>query len=62
LIEIAGKKYYTTGEAAKLLQMNERTIREWIKTGKLKATKPGRSYFISEDAIRALIDIDGNAH
>lgn len=62
MIEIAGKKFYSTGEAAKLLQMNERTIREWIKTGKLKATKPGRAYFISEDAIRALIDIDGNAH
>ncbi|NLI07845.1 MAG: helix-turn-helix domain-containing protein, partial [Thermotogaceae bacterium] len=39
--------------------MNERTIREWVKTGKLKATKPGRSYFISEDAIRALIDGKG---
>ncbi|NLI08539.1 MAG: helix-turn-helix domain-containing protein, partial [Thermotogaceae bacterium] len=46
-------------ETAKLLQMNERTIREWVKTGKLKATKPGRSYFISEDAIRALIDGKG---
>ena len=59
MIEIAGKKYYTTGEAAKLLQMNERTIREWIKTGKLKATKPGRSYFISEDAISELINGKG---
>jgi excisionase family DNA binding protein len=59
LIEIAGKKYYTTTETAKLLQMNERTIREWVKTGKLKATKPGRSYFISEAAISELINGKG---
>ena len=59
MIEIAGKKYYTTGETAKLLQMNERTIREWVKAGKLKATKPGRSYFISEEAISELINGKG---
>jgi len=56
MIEIAGKKYYTVEETAALLQMNERTIRQWIKSGKLKASKPGRAYLISEETIRNLIE------
>ncbi len=43
-------------EVAETLEKSERTIRRWIKSGKLKAYKPGRDYLIPESAIRELIE------
>jgi putative resolvase len=43
-------------EVAQLLGKSERTIRRWVKSGKLKAYKPGRDYLIPESAIRELIE------
>jgi len=37
------------------LSVSERTVRRWIKSGKLKAYKPGRDYRISESALRAFV-------
>lgn len=43
-------------EAAKLLGIKPRTVREWIRNGKLKAQKPNGSYkwLISESEIDRL--------
>src|SRR5829696_7050781 len=38
------------------LGVSERTVRRWIKSGKLKAIRPGRDYRISEDAVRQLME------
>ncbi len=38
------------------LGVSERTVRRWIQAGKLKATRPGRDYRISESAVKALIE------
>jgi excisionase family DNA binding protein len=38
------------------LGVSERTVRRWIKTGKLKATRPGRDYRIPESALRELVE------
>ncbi len=38
------------------LGVSERTVRRWIQSGKLKATRPGRDYRISESAVKALIE------
>ena|SRR5215212_8432778 len=38
------------------LGVSERTVRRWIQSGKLKATRPGRDYRIPESAVRALIE------
>jgi len=38
------------------LGVSERTVRRWIKSGKLKAYKPGRDYRIPESALRALVE------
>jgi excisionase family DNA binding protein len=38
------------------LGVSERTVRRWIKAGKLKATRPGRDYRIPESALRELIE------
>ncbi len=38
------------------LGVSERTVRRWIKAGKLKATRPGRDYRIPESAVKSLIE------
>ena len=38
------------------LGVSERTVRRWIKAGKLKAYRPGRDYRIPESALRALVE------
>ena len=40
-------KYYTPDEIAELLQMHPKTIRRYIREGKLKATKIGKGWRVS---------------
>lgn len=53
-------RQFTINEVAELLKLNEKTIRRWIKSGRLRATPfPGRGrskteYRISESALLAL--------
>jgi excisionase family DNA binding protein len=42
-------------ESSDVLGVSERTLYRWIKSGKLKAYKPGRDYQIPEGAIRELL-------
>jgi excisionase family DNA binding protein len=42
-------------EAADYLRQSVYTIRNWIKSGKLKASRVGRDYLITEGAIRELV-------
>ncbi|WMI81798.1 helix-turn-helix domain-containing protein [Anaerotignum sp. MB30-C6] len=50
-------KFYTTFEVADLLKVSERTIREWIRGGKLGATKLGgtKTVRISEDDLNKFL-------
>jgi excisionase family DNA binding protein len=43
-------------EVAGLMGVSERTVRRWIKSGRLKAYKPGRDYRIPESGLRAFIE------
>lgn len=43
-------------EVAGLMGVSERTVRRWIKAGRLKAYKPGRDYRIPESALQAFIE------
>jgi excisionase family DNA binding protein len=38
------------------LGVSERTVRRWIKAGKLRAYRPGRDYRIPESALRELVE------
>lgn len=38
-------------EAAKLLRLKEKTVRKWVKLGKLKAKRPGRFLLISKSSV-----------
>jgi excisionase family DNA binding protein len=43
-------------EVAGLMGVSERTVRRWIKSGRLKAYKPGRDYRIPKSGLRAFIE------
>lgn len=49
-------KTYTVSDIAKYLGVTERTIREYIKSGKIKAVKVGNKYIISEDNYRDFVN------
>ncbi len=49
-------KTYNAREAAKICQCCEETIRIHIREGRLKASKPGRSYCIKEDDLDELLE------
>ena len=49
------KQYYKIKAVAKLLDLSEKTIRRWIREGKLKAVKIGGSIRISKDEIANII-------
>ncbi len=48
------ERYLSLAEACEILGKSERTLYRWIKSGKLKAYKPGRDYEIPESAIREM--------
>lgn len=50
------ERQLSLSEVAQLLDKSERTIRRWIKSGKLRAYKPGRDYLIPESGIREFIE------
>jgi excisionase family DNA binding protein len=47
--------FYTVGQVAGLLKINEATVRELIRTGKLEAFTVGSRYRISADALDSYI-------
>jgi excisionase family DNA binding protein len=50
------ERYLSLSEAADALDISERTAYRWIKTGKLRAYKPGRDYWIPESALAELVE------
>ncbi len=49
------ERFLSTEEVAERLQVDEQTVRRWIKSGKLEAFKPGREWRISPAAFDALL-------
>jgi excisionase family DNA binding protein len=49
-------RFLSTEEVAERLQVDEQTIRRWIKSGKLEAVKPGREWRIPPTAFEALLE------
>src|ERR687889_2875573 len=50
------EEHLSVAEAAERMGISERTARRWIKSGKLRAYKPGRDYWIPESAIREVVE------
>ena len=49
-------KVYTLDEVADILKITRRTLYTYIKTGKLRATKIGRYWRVSEAALQEFVD------
>jgi excisionase family DNA binding protein len=50
------ERHLSLAEAAERLGISERSARRWIKSGKLRAYKPGRDYWIPESTIREVVE------
>lgn len=50
------ERYYTADEVADICRVTVWTVREWIKAGKLVATKRGRAYLISEHDLKKYLE------
>ena len=46
---------YDLKETAELLHLNIQTIRKYIKLGKIRAQKVGRSYYVTDETIAEFI-------
>lgn len=55
---ITDYKVYTVEEVANSLNMNSRTIREYIRSGQLNASRIGRKYIINQDDYKAFVSGD----
>ena len=49
---------YDLKDLSKKLKISVRTLREYIKNGKLKAKKIGKAYYITESNLMAFLDPD----
>ncbi len=49
-------KIYTVDETAEILKIKPRTVREWIRTGKLKSFKLGGLVRVHDDDLQDFID------
>ena len=55
---LAGYKMYNTEELAKLLQVSTVSVLKYIRGGKLKGQRIGRSYFVSEEALKTFLGVE----
>ena len=55
-LEIGGVKLYTVKEIAKAMEVEEQTVRRYIKRGFLKSKKIGRNIFITEAQLKEFIE------
>jgi predicted site-specific integrase-resolvase len=56
VIEVDGERFYTAAGAAKVLHLNEQTIRRYFREGALKGSRPrGKVIYFSGADIRAFL-------
>lgn len=54
-IEIMGRKFLSSKDAAKILGVSYRTIWRWLKSGKLPSKRIGHRYLIPYDSLARLL-------
>lgn len=55
-LEIGGVKLYTVKDIAKAMEVEEQTVRRYIKRGFLQSKKIGRSIFVTEAQLKEFIE------
>lgn len=56
-IEIAGIKLYTTEELSKQLKISSITLRNYMRSGKLKGQKVGGRWYVAEQRLREFFGV-----
>lgn len=51
------EKFYTIEQVANILEMHHKTIRKFIKDGKLKANKVGKQWRVSQEDLNSFMDV-----
>jgi excisionase family DNA binding protein len=54
------QRYLTPFDVAKRLQMNERTVTQWLRNGHLRGFKIGKEWRVSELDLDAFIEASAN--
>lgn len=54
MLELEGKRFYTTREVAEVLGKTNEIVRKWCRDGYLECRKIGRDYFIEETELELL--------
>jgi excisionase family DNA binding protein len=54
------QRYLTPFDVAKRLQMNERTVTQWLRNGHLRGFKIGKEWRISELDLDAFLEASAN--
>jgi|GEM_PF-952225 len=50
-------KYYTPQEAAETFNLKEKTLKDWLRAGKVKGEKVGRSWRVADSEIRTYLKL-----
>ncbi|HAS92079.1 MAG TPA: hypothetical protein DCS12_07570, partial [Clostridiales bacterium] len=50
-------KYYSAKEAAEEFDLSEKTLKDWLRAGKLKGEKFGRAWRIADSEIRKYLNL-----
>ena len=45
---------YTLNEVAMICKVKVRTVREWLKLGKIKAVKMGKRWYVPQDELNKM--------
>ena len=57
-IKLGDLELFTVEELSEKLGIQERTIREYLKSGKLKGRKMARRWYVSEDSLREFFEAE----
>ena len=59
--QIGKIKLYSVKDLNESLGVNERTIREWFKKGRLKGVKIGTEWHVTEENLGKFLNVEGVA-
>lgn len=60
MLEIGNERAYDVQETAEKLNVTAQTIRNYVRRGRLKAQRVGRSLYISEKTLKEYLNGDKN--
>jgi len=56
VIQIKNESYYTVDEIAESMAVSKEAVREWCRTGKLKASRFGKRLYIPAESIKQTLE------